>query len=200
MAPSRRRSVAGCPDARRGSVTSERGGVSRKSGAIWAQTRIPLIERFFPVAQSKSGLESASVADLDLFGNPVAPIRDPRGRPSYAKSKENQMLVISLAGRGWRHAQIAAFMGCDEKTLRKHFSRELDHGALFLEGMAMQVFVKKMLDGNMAATRAVMEIAGAQNAPKGKSPVSPRPVPVGKKEAATAEAKTPPQGWGDLLN
>jgi AraC-like DNA-binding protein len=146
--------------------------------------------------------EAVSEADrvgLDLFGHPVRPLRDPRGRPSFAKSKENQMLVMTLRARGWSHAQIAAFMGCDDKTLRKHFSRELEHGALFLEGIAMQALVRKMEEGHVGATKEVLAITKAAVAPTGQA--KPKPAaPIGKKETLRRDAEAPPTSWGDLLN
>lgn len=135
--------------------------------------------------------------ELDLLGDPVRPIRDPRGRPQFAKTKENQRLVITLRGAGWTEADIAGFMGCDPKTLRKHFSRELESGALFLEGMALQVLVQKMLDGHVGAAKEVREIARSRT-PKGSvKPVSADQ--MGKKARIARDAHTPPQGWGDLL-
>lgn len=145
---------------------------------------------------ANQGVEAA----VDLFGNPLQPFRDPRGRPAYAKSKENQMLVVQLRALSWTHDQIAAFMGCDAKTLRKHFSRELDHGALFLEGMAMQVLVRRMMDGNVSAAKEVLAMVRPANAPMGDKDGKPKKPPVkGKKEDLNDQAARPPQAWGDLL-
>lgn len=135
---------------------------------------------------------------LDLLGDPIRAIRDPRGRPQFAKTKENQRLVITLRGSGWTEADIAGFMGCDPKTLRKHFSRELDSGALFLEGMALQVLVQKMLDGHVGAAKEVRDIARSR-APKGSGKPAMTPDQMGKKAKLARDAQTPPQGWGDLL-
>jgi hypothetical protein len=144
---------------------------------------------------------SGPLGEFDLLGDPVRDIRDPRGRPSYAKTKENQLLVIQFRAVGWSHEQIATFMGCDAKTLRKHFSRELDNGALFLEGMAMQALVKQMLTGNVGATKKVLEISQATNAPRGKAPkeAEAKAPKLGKKEQIAGEARTPPLGWGEVL-
>lgn len=133
---------------------------------------------------------------VDLFGNPVEALRDPRGRPKFRKSAENQRLVISLRGAGFSHDEVAAFMGCDPKTLRKHFSRELDHGAKFLEGMAVQVLVEKMMAGNTSAAIKVREMARLQ------APSPKRPAPtskLGKKESALKDAHAVPDVWGNLL-
>lgn len=140
--------------------------------------------------------------DLDLFGNVTGPIKDPRGRPSYAKSKENQLLVGTLAAAGWNQEQIGAYMQCDPKTLRKYFSRELNHGGLFLEGMALQVLVKKMAEGHIGATNKVIDIVGrdprAQGG-KGKPAEKPKSPPLGKKDQAILDAQDVPQGWAEIM-
>jgi hypothetical protein len=153
-------------------------------------------EVFF-VAQRQN---AEGAADFDLFGNPALPLRDPRGRPAFKKSKENQLLVMTLAARGWSAEQIGPFMGAHPQTIRKYFSRELEHGALFLEGMAMQVLVNKALGGHAASVTKVLDMMEARVAPKSAKAKPEKPVPVGKKEALAAAAQKPTQGWGDLLN
>lgn len=138
--------------------------------------------------------------EVDLLGDPLRPLRDPRGRPKFAKTKENQLLVINLKAAGWTNQAIADFMGCHVDTLRDNFSRELQHGAMFLEGIALQALTKQMLDGNVSATKKVLEIAQAANAPKQKpKAVTLNDEEIGKKKRADLEAKAPPDGWGSLL-
>lgn len=48
------------------------------------------------------------------------------GRPSHKVTIEKQRLVQWLAAHGWPQAKIAADLGIDEKTLRKHYSVFLD--------------------------------------------------------------------------
>lgn len=98
--------------------------------------------------------------------------------------------------------QIADLCGVDAKTLRKYFSRELDNAAMLLEAQAVQVLVHKMRAGNVSAAKAVREIAAAQAAVRTRAAQQkqPRPEMPGKKQQLAAEAKAPPQGWGDLLN
>jgi hypothetical protein len=147
------------------------------------------------------GENGGQTEGVDLFGNPLQPFRDPRGRPQFAKTKENQLLVVQLKTLGRNHTEIAQFMGCTEKTLRKHFSRELEHGALFLQGMAMQVLVRRMLDGNVGAAREVLAMTQAAHAPKGKGAGEAiKPPKLGKKAMQDNEARQPPDSWGDLIN
>jgi len=137
--------------------------------------------------------------ERDLFGAPVRQIRERWGRPSFAKTEENQKLVAILRGKGWSQAQIATHLGCDEKTLRKHFSRELAAGGDLIEAEALQVLYTQMRRGSIPATKALLgELERGRAAPPApkKEPVAE---PLGKKAQAEAAAKAPPSGWGDLV-
>ena len=145
---------------------------------------------------------SADAAELDMFGQPVLPIKERRGRPSFAKNKENQELVCLLRAAGWTQARIARYIGCDEKTLRKNFSRELEDGADFIEGMALEVTLKKMRSGNSVAVGRILDLIDKKGNPA--VPLAPKPAkeePLGKKEALAHEAHTAHEGtkWGSLL-
>jgi hypothetical protein len=71
------------------------------------------------------------------------------------------------------------------------FSRELQHGVAFVEGMALQVLVARMKEGHAPSARAVLEITRAKAAPRASV--------IGKKEARKAAAHHAPAEWGDLL-
>lgn len=141
----------------------------------------------------------------DLLGDPVRPLRDPRGRKSAVANatirKEIQTVVMSMRAVGKTQEDVAEYLRMDVKTLRKHFSRELDHGAMLLEALSMQVLVKKMLDGNVSAAKEVQRIcavrAGGRAVAADRTPKVPA---MGKKDAARESAKSPPMGWGELLN
>lgn len=141
----------------------------------------------------------------NLFTGEFEQLRDPRGRKSFKPSPENRLLVSALRARGKTHKEIIIFMGgtddtfCkDEKTFRKHFSRELEYGALFIEGMATQALVAKMMGGNMGAIKRLLEDSSAQP-PAGKPKGGAKPAPLGKKAALEQSASTLPAGWGELL-
>ena len=136
--------------------------------------------------------------ELDLLGDPIRPIKDPRGRPAFAKTQENQLLVLSLRGAGWSQADIATYLRCSEKTLRKHFSRELDHGAVLLDGMAVQVLVKKMLQGHVGAAKQVREFTQAR-APRDDKGSPAKAPALGKKAQADRDATRPTDDWSELL-
>ena len=141
--------------------------------------------------------------ERDLLGDPVTELRDPRVRRSAVGSsgirKEVQKVIMSLRAAGQSQEQIAEYLRMDVKTLKKYFSRELDHGATLLEGLAMQVLVKRMLDGSVSAAKQVMAVAGLRSAPRAPKVEAPKKEPLGKKAALTEAARSPDAGWGDLL-
>ncbi len=146
--------------------------------------------------------DSEGVVAVDLLGDPVQPIRDPRGRKAAVANegirKEIQTVVMSMRSVGKTQEEIAQYLHMDVKTLRKHFSRSLEHGSMLLEGMAIQVLVKKMLEGNVTAAKEVLKICGSRNAPK-QAPKPAKPQPIGKKDRLNDEARNPTLGWGDVL-
>lgn len=108
---------------------------------------------------------------------------------------------MTLSAAGMKADQIAEYLRMDPKTLRKYFSRELEHGATLLEGLAMQVLVQRALEGNVSAAKEIRAIAAARSAPK----AAPRATAIkaaqmGKKDQLALEARRPPSEWGDLLN
>ncbi|WWT40025.1 hypothetical protein [Nostoc phage Nsp-JY10] len=148
--------------------------------------------------------EPADAVELDMFGHPYGPIKDRRGRPSYSKSKENQELVTVLRCANWSHERIARYIGCDEKTLRKHFSRELDAGADIVEAEALMVTYRRMRQGNSVATGRILEIADKTQlaSPQRKAALKPEKAPkLGKKEQLDVDARQGHQDndWGNLL-
>ncbi|RAI44716.1 helix-turn-helix domain-containing protein [Rhodoplanes roseus] len=145
---------------------------------------------------------SAAAPDVDLFGAPVTAIRERWGRPSFAKTKENQELVCLLRASGWTQQRICRYLGCDEKTLRKYFSRELEEGADRIEGMALEVLLKKMRLGDRLSATKLLELIDDKGNPAPPVPrAAPKEAPLGKKAQLEAEARTghSATGWGDLL-
>ncbi|OWU77609.1 helix-turn-helix transcriptional regulator [Marinibacterium profundimaris] len=151
--------------------------------------------------------ENPGAADgFDLFGNPIEPIRDRRGRPTFRKDKQNQDFVAVRAAAGWTQAAIAEALGCDEKTLRKYFSRELSGGALMMEGICLDVLLRKVREGHTPSVRALqdrLDRVAAQPAPgkgRGADDGAEKPAPMGKKEQRLADAAEPAADYGDLYD
>jgi hypothetical protein len=173
--------------------------VESLEGPLPLDPRPSYSEIFFTVSDDFSGQKT----ELDLFGQPMLPIKDRRGRPSFAKNKENQELVCLLRAAGWTQARIANYLGCDEKTLRKNFSRELQDGADLIEGMALEITLKKMKSGSSVAISRMFDILEKQGAPAVPIPKDDKASAekLGKKAAADQDAKTAHEGtsWASLL-
>lgn len=143
--------------------------------------------------------------DLDLFGRPLAPIRDRRGRPSFKKTLENMDFVSVRAAAGWTRERIATAMGVDVKTLRKNFSHELEHGHLHVEGMMLDVLLRRVREGHTPSIRQLADRLDRA------LPVAPRKQsldaddedapakPLGKKEQALVDAGAVPEEYGDIF-
>lgn len=143
-----------------------------------------------------------SEAGRDLFGNPVVAIRDRRGRPSFQKNKENQDFVSVRAAADWSQERIAQDMGIDVKTLRKNFSLELEMGATFVEGVMLDVLMRRVRAGHVPSIRQLQDRIATTAPRKNKGAVKPpeaaRPEKPGKKELALEAAQRVPDDWGDI--
>ncbi|MEO8531293.1 MAG: hypothetical protein ABI459_08715 [Deltaproteobacteria bacterium] len=176
-----------------------RGRAGQKSGAIFAHTRIPLSERFFSMTKAEIP-EGDKV--VDLFGNPIVALRDRRGRPSYQKNKENQDFVSVRAAAGWSQERIAQDMGIDVKTLRKNFSLEMELGATIVDGVILDVLMKRVRAGHVPSIGKLQDRIGRTAPRRAKGEDKPAETPKtekpGKKELALEAAQKVPDDWGDI--
>ncbi|MGL5447888.1 MAG: hypothetical protein ACRDBL_11320, partial [Rhabdaerophilum sp.] len=158
--------------------------------------------RFFPVADVELG--------LDLFGQPVLPPQEGRGRPEHRWTLENSNLVLLAFARRLSHADAASVIGIDAKTLRKHYSRECAMRAtaeLRLEMRQLARLNARAEKGNVGAERLLANLiasmrmrdqvkrVGSQERRRAE-PVLGKKV-VRKMSARTAAKDTP---WDELLN
>lgn len=151
----------------------------------------------------ENGPGGQSTVDFDLFGAPVEQIKERWGRPNFQKNPKNQLLVATLKAKGWSQDRIARYLRCDIKTLRKHFSRELQAGSDLIEGQALEVLVSQMRLGKLSAVRQVLAMTDQGRAAPPPAPEvedEDRPEKLGKKEQLDQAAQTPPSSWGSLLN
>ena len=139
---------------------------------------------------------------VDLFGLPVVALRERRGRPSFAKTLENQQFVAVRAAAGWSQDRIAEDMGVDPKTLRKNFSRELEHGAIFVEGQMLDVLLKRARDGHAQSIKVLLDRLDMTARRRGRLPGDGKAdltKALGKKDQQMKKAKEQPEDWADLL-
>ena len=74
-------------------------------------------------------------------------------RPRFKATPEERKMVEALSGYGVREDEIAQTVreGIDPKTLRKHFRRELDHGAARANAAVAQTAYKMAVSGQHPA-------------------------------------------------
>lgn len=94
------------------------------------------------------------------------------GRPPHLPSNMSRRLVELLAARAVPQTQICRVLNLDQKTLRKHYRRELDRGAAKLEA-ALVLHLFRLAAGKGAlALRAIIFLLEARF---GWSPYAPPP-------------------------
>jgi hypothetical protein len=77
-------------------------------------------------------------------------------RPRHEPDSLERRQVEALAGYGVPELEIAAMIGIDAKTLRRHYRHELDHGhARANAKVAENLFRKATGDGREAVTAAI---------------------------------------------
>lgn len=150
---------------------------------------------------------SGTGQEVDLFGQPLLPIRDRRGRKSFRKDKENQSFVARRAADGWTHDMIAEDMGIDPKTLRKHFSRELSSGRVFMVGEMLDILHRRAREGHVPSVKTLLDryedaapVAPRNRAATEDDDVDQDDKPLGKKEQAVLEAQNVPDNYGDIFS
>lgn len=75
------------------------------------------------------------------------------GRPSFEPTDHNRQTVRILKANGNSNRVIALIVGCDEKTLTKHFREELDSGFDHVKGQIGAAVVRQALQGNIPAAK-----------------------------------------------
>ncbi len=105
----------------------------------------------------------------------------------FEPTEEQRRLVRALAGFGIAHDDIAKQVGCEPKTLRKHFREELDRGSVEATAKVAQSLFQMATTGkNVAAAifwmkaragwreKHDLELTGKDGAPL----VPPAPPPI----------------------
>jgi hypothetical protein len=75
------------------------------------------------------------------------------GQPPHRPTDKQRQTVEVLKANGNPHKVIARVIGIDEKTLIKHYRKELDDGFAQVKAMMGAAVVKAGLRGNIAALR-----------------------------------------------
>jgi DNA-binding CsgD family transcriptional regulator len=136
-------------------------------------------------------------AALDLLGDPMRELRDPRGRKKLKVTNDLRSRVAVLRAGGMERDEIADAIGCSERTLRTYFLPELNEGKSAKRAEAIARLFELGMDGNVSALKAFLALGVKADA----IPRLPREPKLGKKEQLLKEAETAHRGgrWGELL-
>lgn len=105
-------------------------------------------------------------------------------RPEYRPTEKDRAAVQTMAAYGIPQPDIAAVVGCDEKTLRKHFRQELDTAATQANArVAAALFKKATSDGPSSVAAAIFWLKARAGWQEAKDDV------MGKKEQRLSAAE-----------
>jgi hypothetical protein len=152
-------------------------------------------------------------SETDLFGDPIVPRSEGRGRPEHRWSLENSNKVLLAFARGLSVKEAATAIGVSVGTLRKHYLNEIEQrnaARLRMEMTQLARLNKAAADGKVAAEKelfkrldkAAMQQLAESVVDRGRPK---KAAPIGKKEAARAAAKEAvkkfrPRAGPNLLN
>ena len=132
----------------------------------------------------------------DLFGDPILPVSEARGRPEHSWSLENSNKVLLAFARGLSVKDAATAIGVSVPTLRKHYFAEVKKrtdARLRMEMTQLTRLNAAAAEGNVTAEKelfkrlekAALADLADRVANRGRAAPTPR---LGKKEAAKAAA------------
>lgn len=97
---------------------------------------------------------------VDLFGDPVIPRQEGRGRPEHSWSLENSNKVLLAFAKGLGVKEAATVIGVSVPTLRKHYFAEVSKRSAARLRMEMTQLARlnsAAQDGNVAAEKELMK-------------------------------------------
>lgn len=141
-------------------------------------------------------------ADFDLLGDPIPEGLGKRGRPPHVPNDEKRKLVMMLQALDWSEVEIGDALGITDKTLRKHYFRELRARASArrrVEAVSLMSLLNQVEAGNVSAIKTLdkkfeahdlSKLAEAiKNRGKADSGEKTREPKLGKKEQIQAAAE-----------
>ena len=119
------------------------------------------------------------------------------GQPAFNPTDDQRKMVEQMAAVGIPHEGIAAVIGIDDKTLRKHFRETLDTASVKANAKIGGTLYNKAINGDTTAaiwwTKARMRWSEKHDhehtGPDG-SPLIPEDKPLTKEDAAALIAAT----------
>lgn len=134
-------------------------------------------------------------------------VRVKGGRPTHQPTNERRKMVESMSAVGASQAEICLILDIDEKTLRKHYRREIDTGATRANMAVAENFfkvctAKEDTAAKVSAQKFWLERRNGWAAPQREPPERDFvPEILGKKAQQARDAENAGAGteWGDDL-
>jgi len=134
----------------------------------------------------------------DLFGEPLRPVPDKRGRRKLRFPEQVYEKVEVLAAGGLSQDDIADAVGVSAPTLRKYFRPELGKAAARQRARVLGILATAAEGGNVSAAKAYLAEIDKHGAAAALRERERRPAPTpgrkGKKEERQAAAEAVAQG------
>ncbi len=92
-------------------------------------------------------MSDVDFSGVDLFGDPVVPRAEGRGRPEHVWSRENSNRVLLAFAAGYSVKEAATAIGVSVPTLRKHYFAEVAKR----ESAALRMEMKQLARLNQSA-------------------------------------------------
>ena len=126
------------------------------------------------------------------------------GRPRYEPTEKERSQVRTLAAMGIPHTDIAIVLQISTPTLRRHFRRELDVGAIEANAKVAATLYRAAVDEKRPSVVAQifwLKVRAGWSESAGADQKEPREQALGKKEVASRAARTAQEGtgWAGLL-
>lgn len=142
--------------------------------------------------------------EFDLWGDPIPPRVEKRGRPPHDVTPDKRLRVAVLRSLNQTNTEIAEAMGISERTLRTYYLPELKQGLAQKRAEMMVELFKAGKKGNVSAMKGFIRETEKSDLARGPALVAlrPRAEPKrGKKEQAIIDASQPDPGstMGDLM-
>ncbi len=140
--------------------------------------------------------------EFDLWGDPIPPRAEKRGRPTHEVTEEKRNRIAVLRSLNWTHSRIAEAIGISEPTLRKNYFRELEMGLVQRRAEALVKLRELGMGGNVSALKAYIALTEKSDldGPRGAVRM-PKEQRLGKKDQAVVDAGRPDitTGMGELM-
>ncbi|WP_017978561.1 hypothetical protein [Sphingomonas melonis] len=158
-------------------------------------------------------MSDADFSGVDLFGDPIRPRHEGRGRPEHVWTLENSNKVLLAFARRCSEKEAATAIGVSVPTFRKHYFAERaqrEAAALRFEMVQLARLNESAKNGSVAAEKELgrrLEKAALKQLSDSviERRQAKRTAPIGKKEAAREAAKEAvkkfrPRAGPSLLN